>query len=330
MPTYRYPLNDQYSYSGLITFRPIKYQPPKISEDNFSKFRKKFLNDDTLTSFTSRIEGASTIEAARSAAVAAEANEALGLQSPTLDGPQEKTFSGSVKTVDRTNGVKLYLPSAIQIQDSVRYENINLGIVGGIANEGIQQGSGIAASVAAGINQATGSMVDVLRGNFADQRAARLGATRLASIGGEKVQSAARNALATTINPNTISMFNSVNLRTFSFTFKMIATSRKEAAQIDNIIKFFRETMYPDAINLSEDIPVPVGYEFPDKFEITMTYKGKQVGVKILPSVLTSVQTNLNATAQAWHSDSKPTEVDISLTFGEERTLTKQDIQGGY
>jgi hypothetical protein len=40
-------------------------------------------------------------------------------------------------------------------------------------------------------------------------------------------------------------------------------------------------------------LSVPIGYEFPDKFEITMKYNNKQVATKILPSVLKTVSSDV-------------------------------------
>jgi len=31
-----------------------------------------------------------------------------------------------------------------------------------------------------------------------------------------------------------------------------------------------------------------------------------------------------------WHADGKPSEVDVTLAFVEERTLNKADVAGGY
>lgn len=334
MATYRYPLNDQESYRGTITFRPVQYIPPEVSTGQIANIRRRLISDGALES----LSNGDTISEALSTAEGADRlderfDPTAGVAAPTVDSPTvENVVEGSKNVVDYSNGVILYLPSAIGINDAVSYENFDLGIIGGLANNAMQQGSGVGRSLSKSISQATGSMVDVLRGGIMDQRAARLGAARLAEAlpGGDAFGGAARNALGVTVNPNTINLFKSVNLREFSFSFKMIATSKQEAEQIEQIVKFFRTAMYPDAINFSEDIPVPIGYEFPDKFQITMQYRGRQVGVKILNSVLRGVQTNLNATSQSWHADSKPTEVDITLSFGEERTLTRQDIIAGY
>ena len=101
--------------------------------------------------------------------------------------------------------------------------------------------------------------------------------------------------------------------------------------EIENIIKFFRASMYPDTINFDPDgLNVPIGYEFPDKFQIEMLYNGQQVGLRILNSVLRSFQTNYNPQSMVWHKDGKRTEVDITIVFGEERALNRNDIFEGY
>lgn len=52
-------------------------------------------------------------------------------------------------------------------------------------------------------------------------------------------------ATGTTINPNVELLFNGVKLRQFSFQFKMIPRSEKEAKHIRSIIKFFKKGMAP-------------------------------------------------------------------------------------
>jgi hypothetical protein len=223
------------------------------------------------------------------------------------------------------------LPTNIAINDAVDYGEFELGAIGAIGLAGAQAGQGALNALARGTGQAGGSLAALLSGNVADQRGARLAASRLAEQGSAVVSGVVKAGTATTINPNTISLFKSVRLREFVFTFKLIANSAREAQEIEDIIKFFRTTMYPDTINFDPaGLNVPIGYEFPDKFEITMRYNNEPVAVKILPSVLRTVQTSLNNTAGIWYRDGKPAEVEIQLSFGEERTLNRNDIIEGY
>jgi hypothetical protein len=326
--TWKFPLERENDYKGTITFRPIKYTPPEVGINSLSDlltrragngFLNQFLNDESVIGAFS--EG---FQAGRGA------EEITATLNPTPT-DTETFVSPSTNVVDRSKGVILYLPSSILVNDAIGYENFDLGAIGAIGLAGVRAGQGAPNALARGVGQAFGSLADLLSGNVADQRGARLAASRLAEAGGTVASGVVRSGFSTIVNPNTINLFRNVQLREFQFTFKLIANSAREAEEIENIIKFFRASMYPDTINFDPDgLNVPIGYEFPDKFQIEMRYNGEQVGLRILNSVLRAFQTNYNPQSMVWHKDGKPTEVEIQLGFGEERTLNRNDILDGY
>jgi hypothetical protein len=327
--TWRFPLERPEDYKGTITFRPVKYTPPEISSSFGEIFTRK--GSGVLSQLFNE-EGSIASGFLAGANNSSTSTNQEG--QPSFNDPNivsEEPVSAASNVVDRSRVVILYLPANINLTDQINYEQPSLGAVGAIGLAGAQQGTGMINALSRGVGQATGSMIDLIKGNVADQKGARLAAVRLAQAGGETVSTVARAGLATTINPNTINLFRSVALREFQFNFKLIASSAKEAEEIDGIIKFFRSTMYPDTINFDPNgLNVPIGYEFPDKFQIEMRYAGKQVGFRLLNSVLRSLQVVVNPQSMSWHKDGKPSEVDLTLNFGEERTLNRNDILQGY
>jgi hypothetical protein len=318
--TWRFPIERSEDYKGTITFRPVRYVPPALEGGAISALRRRAgegIISQFVNSETSSAENGSTYD-----------------EIPSLDATPSGTdtfATGASSVVDRLRGVVLYLPAAIQVNDAVQYEQFELGAVGAVGAAGMRAGQGAFSALARGVEGSFSSLVSLFQENIADQRGARLAAARLAEAVNSTAGGAVRSALATTVNPNTINLFKSVQLREFSFNFTMIANSPQEADQIENIVRFFRATMYPDTINIDPSgLNVPIGYEFPDKFQIEMRYNGEQVGVRILNSVLRSVQTNYNPQSMSWHKDGKPSEVTLSLNFGEERTLNRNDILQGY
>ncbi len=325
---FTFPINKQSDYKGTIRFTPVVYTPPEIRGANIgAAFRRE--NGNGILSQLANSTTTGFVENQNAIHTANEFNTDVELNNPS---DQETYVSAAVSTPQYDTGVILYLPSSIRFDDQVSYENMELGAIGGIASAGIKTGQGVVSSLARGAGQATGSTINLLKGGIADQAAARLAATRLAQKSA-LTSGAVSNALAVTVNPNTINLFKSVLLRDFSFTFKLIATSQREAIEIENIIKFFRKTMYPGTIDfddVEDGLNVPIGYKFPDKFDITMRYNDQPVGTKILTSVLRGFQSVYNPQSMSWHEDGKPSEVDITLSFGEERTLTRNDIENGY
>ena len=339
--TYRFPYERQNDYVGIITFRPIRYFPPEVSSGAVKTLLTRSAGNGILSQLANGEQGiiSSAIEGYKQAQTDPEFARDYYANTPNLKQDPATTEDpngrASKNVVDRNRGVILYLPASLQFDDTISYSDIGLGTIGAIGLAGMQSGAGAANSLARGLGEVTGSMASLLSGNVANQRGARLAASRLAEAApiGESGAAAVKSGLGATVNPNTINLFKSVNLREFRFQFKLIASSAQEALQIENIVKFFRTTMYPDTINFDGGeggLNVPVGYEFPDKFEISMKYNNNQVATKILPSVLKSVSTTYNPSSMGWHVDGKASEVDISLNFGEERTLTRKDIINGY
>jgi hypothetical protein len=325
--TLKFPIERADDYKGTITFRPVRYTPPEISGSGISGILTR---QGSITNYSEDIiiAAAEGFAQGRTGTIG-EVGEEANLDNSTQD--TDPIVSPATSVVDRQRGVILYLPSNIVVNDVIGYENFDLGAIGAIGTAGAQAGQGFARSLSAGLGQAAGSLFNLLSGDVADQRGARLAASRLAEAGGSVASGVVKSGLATTINPNTINLFRNVQLREFNFTFKLIANSQREANEIENIIKFFRASMYPDTINFDPNgLNVPIGYEFPDKFQIEMLYNGQQVGLRILNSVLRSFQTNYNPQSMVWHKDGKPTEVDITIVFGEERALNRNDIFEGY
>jgi hypothetical protein len=324
MATYLYPLEREDDYKGRITFRPVVYTPPEVNTSGIGEFFDREAGNGLFSKLTESGAFASAQEQ-----LLPSDGSAPQIQNTPVGDP---VAAASQETVIRTRGVQLYLPVAFTVNDNMNYEQLNLGAIGAIGEAGMKAGSGAVNALARGASQAASSMIGLITGSTTDQRGARLAAVRLAQAApiGETAANAVGSALGVSVNPNTRALFRSVGLREFTFNFTLIASSANEADQIERIVQFFREEMYPSTINVPGGLNVPVGYEFPNKFEITIDYNGVQVGTRILPSFLRNAQTIYNPNNMGFHRDGKPSEVTISLTFGESRTLTKSDIRAGY
>ena len=242
---------------------------------------------------------------------------------------QEQTISDGRKGVLQ-DSISLYLPQAVQIADGIQYDNINLGIMGGSTQEALQQGAGLGGAIAEGVGNSIRSLTDAFRVSSLSSDTGRLAVTKLAGKFGEGTAGAVQSNTLVAVNPNTRSIFRQVNLREFSFSFKMIPTSRAETQAIKDIIKTFRTNMYPEAFNI-QDTAIPAGYKFPNMFEIDFKYGAqKELATKILPAYLRSFNAVYNASGMGFLEGGDFSEVDISLSFVESATLTKQLVEQGY
>ena len=90
--------------------------------------------------------------------------------------------------------------------------------------------------------------------------------------------------------------------------FKLIASSKYEAEQIEGMIKWLRINMYPNTIKL---LGVSMGYQFPPRFMIKMMHrddtesKSREIFNKIKPAYLKSVNATYNGTQQSFHIHSR-------------------------
>lgn len=223
----------------------------------------------------------------------------------------------------------LYLPQSVQIADGATYDNINLGRLGEGIRRGVSEGNEVLDTVMGTSIDAFKSAINAMRVGAGLSGPAGQAAIAAASetVLGQTVGGAVRSGLQITANPNTRAIFRSVPLREFTFSFKMIPTSRFESEMIKRIIQYFREQLYPEAIELVGTNGFAVGYFMPNVFNIELAYRGKQVATKILPSYLRNFNAVYNSSAMGFHNDGNFSEVDITMSFVEQETLHHRRIK---
>ena len=179
------------------------------------------------------------------------------------------------------------------------------------------------ALAAQAIAKASGAGVGALIGKIAG---GTLGGAVLGSGATEGLGDAVKSATRIASAPNQRTLFKEVQIRQFAFTFKLIANSSEEAEQIKNIIKFFRQELYPEMLTVGDN-KVPIAYKFPNVFSIKVKNQfGGDAASKIQRCYLRDVQTSYNATGNGLLEDGNFIEVDISLSFQEVKALDKQMV----
>ena len=210
-------------------------------------------------------------------------------------------------------------PPNIAFADNASYSSIDLGQIGAVqmaVQEGAQAGSG---NIASNLMQGLSKNVDV----------GKLAADSLVSNIAPDVAERNRFAQKRIKNPNTNTTFGSVGIRTFSFSFKLVADSAKESQTADNIVSLFREMLYPTS-TFDEQLtflryPPTWGIDF-----MTMVDGGlKRNPFLPMPFAcyLTACNTTYNASANVFHDDGQPFEIDMTVNFQETRSLIRDDIQ---
>lgn len=322
-----YPENQSEQFLGKIRFAvhkatPLSFNAEKINETpiqdridlitsdneiNIARGERGLVRDTAIPS-DKQIQDQKTQAAAEASQLAQGVSYKLSRSAPIID---------------------MYIPLSLTYNDGAQYENANLNVLGAGTLEGMQQGSSILASAYNALAEGVGSVFGYLLDPSISGEAARLGALRVSrNIPNAGFQAAVSIGVQRTMNPNTRALFKGVNLREFSFNFKMIANSQREAIMIERIVNHFRTELYPNVIDA---LNVPIAYEMPNAFSIQFTHRGAEAKMpKLEYCFLRNVQTVYNATGAAFHPDGRPNEVDMTLNFVEMRTLNKKDIMAGY
>ena len=228
----------------------------------------------------------------------------------------------------------IHLPMSFAVNDNFEYSGAefknSLTIAGAAAFEA---GNDAVASMQRAISDTQQSFVNF----FAGQKALTGTSATLSTLrAGELFSAIGASGLANTLSvigkvalhPNIRNRFTGVSLRSFTFAFKFVPKSERESLEVKKIVKFFRFHAYPNQI--PPDTSFGVGYEYPSLFKIQLLSgtggNFKHVGTPIKYSYLRSISTNYNPTTPVLHDDGSPTEIDLSLTFTEHKTLHRGDI----
>jgi hypothetical protein len=123
------------------------------------------------------------------------------------------------------------------------------------------------------------------------------------------------------LNPNEYSQFKSTNLRQFSLGFKFLPDSVVESNEVQNIIKTFREALYPiKHSNLTMTVP--------DTLEVSFH---NVAGMVTMPEVgLTNVDVTYNPNAASFFKHSgQPVEITMNITMQELYPIHRDEVTGG-
>jgi len=249
------------------------------------------------------------------------------IEKDAFEGTVNIPITGQSPLIETDKVCEMYIPIGLQYRDGVNYENMDIGGAGAGAEAALKGGSGAIKGL---IEGGLGTFAKGLTGSGAAD-VATLGVVKLAAALPDEIAGAVKVAARVTSNPNTRVLFKSVNMREFSFTFKFICTSAREAEEVKEIITFFRSELYPEDITTEVGgAKISIGYKFPNKFRIEVEYDGQEIAHRIKPCYLRNVDVNYNNTSQAFHSDGNFSEVEMTIGFQETRTLSKKDIGEGF
>ena len=232
-------------------------------------------------------------------------------------------FIGFAARMGATGERSIYLPipPGISFSDQMQYSTIDLGIIG----------KAVARATTAAVNEGgffsgAGGAIGAAVGTLVNQARSANGAAAASLVakgtGFDNVANFIDFGARQVIAPNTNTAFQNSGVRQFQFSFKMMPKDQKEAITITEIVKRFRQNMYPMGNDLILTYPPIWNIMFYDgaKTEENTKLPG------IYDCYLTGMSAVYNSSGNMFHADGHPVETDVQLTFEETRALTLSDI----
>lgn len=212
--------------------------------------------------------------------------------------------------------INLPIPSNLQEQFAMQYSDKQLGIAG-FLEQNIP--AGVNFSDPQSVGKAVGESVGTTFKQAGNLQGAYYAGRTVAGLS-DSVGSAVDKATGTILNPFQSLVFQGINLRSHSFTYRFSPYDSHEHSILKNIIFEFKRRMHPTKDNLL--------YTFPDTVSI---YFGKTENEPYFfkKCFLESMSVNYapQGTPAFFRESSLPVEIELSLSFKEIEPLTRNDIE---
>jgi len=225
-----------------------------------------------------------------------------------------------------TGGVSLYMPPGIKASYSASTGHSELGKAGMAA--GAISRMMASKSTEAGITEALKGL-----GGFALTAARDMAVGLGETMGLGDIDGAISKVTATAQNNFSEAIFEKINARTFSYTFKLIARNQDEAKDINKIVKFFKFHMHPE-LDMANGGRY---FRTPSEFEIHYAYNDQKNNYlhELSRCVCSDVEVSygdgdFQSFRQFDAEGAAPVEVSLALQFTETTILTKQQIADNY
>jgi len=214
--------------------------------------------------------------------------------------------------------IALPIPTNLQEQFQMQYADKALGAAGAIEEKAREKLAGQTFSNAQAAGEAIGGTISEFAGTT---DTLLYGARSLAGIS-DSIGGAIDTATGAVLNPFQSLVFQGVNLRSHSFSYRFSPNSESESNKLKEIIYQFKKRMHPQKTSSS------LFLQFPDIVDIKFG-KEKDSPYTFATCFLESMSVNYapQGTPAFFASSSNPVETEITLNFKEIKPLTRDDIK---
>jgi len=231
------------------------------------------------------------------------------------------------KTTTRiTDSVALYMPSASN-NTSVQYQDFETGMAGFLA----LGGKGILDKILNNDYEGAASKFMGMGGTVLVEMLKKVGVEAVSAFtGANGVQQAFDKAFGQTLNPYLEVAFQSMGVRSFSYTFNFTPKNEEESKDVKAIIELFRFHMLPELKGAQHRYMT-----LPSTFDIHYMYQSNPAVAKendfmskIATCVLTKCDVDYTPDGVRSFDSGAPAAQTMTLEFMETEMLTKEKIQG--
>jgi|TARA_R110001606_G_scaffold396060_3_gene569486 hypothetical protein len=251
---------------------------------------------------------------------------------------EEKGLSGALKRSGRlkrtSDVISLYMPPNIKSKYGANYKNSETGLAGVIGGQ-LADSTSIDTMLA---NLSNSGTFNTIKDAFIDTMGLKIGAGITSLVGAGDLEGVIRKGMQKALNPAVEAIFQSVDLREYSFSFRFTPRTENEVRTVDNIIKLFKFHMLPERV---QDQEIGRHLIFPSEFEVYYMFQGKENTWYPFTagSVLKSMDVDYGPGGETQHfrpietgngAAPPPTEINMTLNFQENEIMTKEKIVEGF
>lgn len=225
---------------------------------------------------------------------------------------------------DPTLVVVLPIPTSLNDNFSVSYNDAKLGSITGALVEGAIRGAQQAAAGGGGVvKQVAGAAVGAIKEGYDQFIPMGYSAVRQ-KITNETLGANIDKATGIVPNPHLAAIFQDIGLREHSFTFRFSPKNQNESKILKELIRNIKIRMLPGTNN--GDSQTGMIFTFPDIVDISFGPED-EIPYKFQTCVMTSFGANYapNGTP-AFFKDGSPTDIELSMSFKEVRVLTRESF----
>ena len=244
---------------------------------------------------------------------------------------RERTgIAAKAKTTTRvSDSVAIYLPPNVQDNTSATYNDMQTGMLGYAAAAGIDFTKFMGAKDYEGAAKAlTGGLA-----GFATEAAKRAAAGLAEALTGtEGATQLANRVFGQADNPYMEVLFETMNVRSFTYNFTFAPRNEEERDDVQAIIQLFRFHMAPELKGAANRF-----LTLPSEFDIHYMYQAQDGQAsendyynKIATCVCTGCEVNYTPDGVKSFEGGAPTKITMNLSFQETELLTKEKINEGF